>query len=256
MRDDGAGIYTFAGQGSAFRRYVAQTIRRNIVLNAVGAPAGAGGGNGSARGIYLDEGSRNVLVDSNTVANCIGAGLYGNSDSGCTFRGNNVFNCGFGWAFQRLDNTPQPVTGMRVVGNSFVPYSVEFTDLEIDRPTLVTNDQSMQRVGVIDSNLYTRFAATLISTRVGRTNYVKVTRTLDAWNALGLDGNSRELVGNWQLFYNATGATVEVALSGTWVTPSGSTFNGILPGYSSTLLLQTVTPPANILRTRVRFVNR
>jgi len=66
--DDGGGIYTwndeFSKPGSA-----GTVIRKNIVINGVGAPEGGGGGRGWVHGIYLDDRSHNILIDSNTVIN-------------------------------------------------------------------------------------------------------------------------------------------------------------------------------------------
>lgn len=73
IKDDGAGIYTFTGNGN-LNYDTGSIIRKNIVLNGIGAPR-----NGDvfvlAHGIYLDDGTKGVTVDSNTVANIATSGI-------------------------------------------------------------------------------------------------------------------------------------------------------------------------------------
>ncbi len=70
VADDGGGIYTGVGT------YIGRKISNNIVINGIGAPAGATGTTGDANGIYLDYNASNVEVYNNTVAFCSAAGIY------------------------------------------------------------------------------------------------------------------------------------------------------------------------------------
>lgn len=65
--DDCGGIYTITGNyanaGSA-----GSVVRKNILSDAVGAPSGWAKYYDAAQGIYLDDGSHDILVDSNVVS--------------------------------------------------------------------------------------------------------------------------------------------------------------------------------------------
>ena len=84
--DDGAGIYTWSSDYD--RPGAAGTvIRHNFVADARGAPEGTGGGFGNAHGIYLDDRTHSIRVDSNTcVNNELGIYLHNTRDH--TVRGN------------------------------------------------------------------------------------------------------------------------------------------------------------------------
>jgi hypothetical protein len=69
--DDGAGVYTW---GSAVQQ--GSKIIGNIILHGLGAPQGTPYPDGEAAGIYTDDRSANLIIDSNTVAYCAKAGLY------------------------------------------------------------------------------------------------------------------------------------------------------------------------------------
>jgi len=84
--DDCGGIYTYVGNydsaGSA-----GTVIRRNLVRDAVGAPSGVTDPWDAAQGIYLDDGSHDIRVDSNT---CIGndRGIFLHNTRRVVARGN------------------------------------------------------------------------------------------------------------------------------------------------------------------------
>lgn len=84
IKDDGGGIYT---QDSI---YTGREIRRNIVLNGIGAPDGKKDGGSHAHGIYLDNDSKYVTIDSNTVANISGYSICLNSPIHITVTNNTV----------------------------------------------------------------------------------------------------------------------------------------------------------------------
>jgi parallel beta-helix repeat protein len=87
--DDCAGIYTWTGPyantGSA-----GSVIRRNFVHDAVGAQDGWPEVWEGAQGIYLDDGTHDVVVDTNASWNN-GYGLQLHNNQRCTWRGNTVF---------------------------------------------------------------------------------------------------------------------------------------------------------------------
>jgi parallel beta-helix repeat protein len=78
LKDDGGGIYTYTGPSN--ETGINRVIRNNIILNAIGARAGAEAYYyepfGKAAGIYLDENANNIEISGNTVANGDWAGIF------------------------------------------------------------------------------------------------------------------------------------------------------------------------------------
>lgn len=87
--DDCAGIYTWTGKfekaGSA-----GSVIRRNIVRDAVGAPSGWARPWQASQGIYLDDASHDIRVDSNVSSNN-SIGLFLHNNRNILARGNILF---------------------------------------------------------------------------------------------------------------------------------------------------------------------
>ncbi|HSB94285.1 MAG TPA: right-handed parallel beta-helix repeat-containing protein, partial [Flavitalea sp.] len=93
VKDDGAGIYTYKGTAST-AIYTGQKIIGNIVLNAIGAPAGVRNPDyyQAAHGIYIDDNSSNVEISGNTAANCYGTGLFIHNARNLVLRNNTFYN--------------------------------------------------------------------------------------------------------------------------------------------------------------------
>lgn len=81
--DDGAGIYTW---GSATQ--TGSKIIGNIILHGTGAPQGTPYPDGEAAGIYTDDRSANLVIDSNSVAFCAKTGLYLHNSHEISVKGN------------------------------------------------------------------------------------------------------------------------------------------------------------------------
>ncbi|KAA9041455.1 right-handed parallel beta-helix repeat-containing protein [Ginsengibacter hankyongi] len=92
--DDGGGIYTVVG-GYSPDYNDGSIIRSNIVLNGIGAPLGTldgAHGSSAAPGIYLDDHSRRIIIDSNSISNCLYAGININHSHSITVTNNLIFN--------------------------------------------------------------------------------------------------------------------------------------------------------------------
>lgn len=87
--DDCGGIYTWTGTFDAVGSE-GSVIRRNIVSDPVGAPSGWPHPWDAAQGIYLDDGTHDVRVDSN-VSSGAAAGLFLHNTRRVTARGNLLF---------------------------------------------------------------------------------------------------------------------------------------------------------------------
>jgi parallel beta-helix repeat protein len=92
VKDDGGGIYTVIGNKPP-NIDSGSIIRSNIVINGIGALAGTLPSSASpAAGIYLDEGSKQITVDSNTVSNCYTSGISFHNINSIICRENTVYN--------------------------------------------------------------------------------------------------------------------------------------------------------------------
>lgn len=77
LKDDGGGIYTITGTpGSTIND--GSVIRGNILINGIGALNGTTGvaASSAAAGIYMDEQSRQLTADSNSISNCYFANIF------------------------------------------------------------------------------------------------------------------------------------------------------------------------------------
>lgn len=89
VKDDGAGIYTW---GNA---YGSNKIERNIVLHGVGNGAGTNDPDQTwVSGIYIDDRSVDINIDSNTVAYCGTTGIYIHNAKRISISGNTLFGNG------------------------------------------------------------------------------------------------------------------------------------------------------------------
>jgi parallel beta-helix repeat protein len=85
VKDDGGGIYSYRDYNTG------KTVNYNIILNSSGADAAIGEGNDRANGIYND-GSYNTTYQSNTVAHCMGGGIFMNACKNLTVRFNTAYD--------------------------------------------------------------------------------------------------------------------------------------------------------------------
>jgi parallel beta-helix repeat protein len=141
--DDGGAIYTwnddFAHPGSA-----GSVIRENIVANGVGAPEGGGGGSGWVHGIYMDDRTHDVRIDSNTsINNVLGIFLHNNRNN--TAQGNVCYgNRGAQIQVQRDAIVSDNVYGNTVTGNVF--FSTSDTQSTIKEELYTGNDSVLASV--------------------------------------------------------------------------------------------------------------
>jgi parallel beta-helix repeat protein len=141
--DDGGAIYTwnddFAHPGSA-----GTIIRKNIVMNGVGAPEGGGGGSGWVHGIYMDDRTHDVRIDSNTsINNVLGIFLHNNRNN--TAQGNVCYgNRGVQIQVQRDAIVSDNVYGNTVTGNVF--FSTSDTQSTIKEELYTGNDSVLASI--------------------------------------------------------------------------------------------------------------
>lgn len=89
---DGGGIYTFVGKERASK---GQKLQNNIVINGVGNIEGTSEKIPLVHGIYIDEGSSNIEITGNTIANNSYSGLYCHNSYSNDIYNNTLYNNGY-----------------------------------------------------------------------------------------------------------------------------------------------------------------
>ncbi|HMO60945.1 MAG TPA: right-handed parallel beta-helix repeat-containing protein [Ferruginibacter sp.] len=248
VRDDGGGIYTYVGKGPSPKQYSNRIIRKNIVLYCRGTLAGTNEDRYKARGIYCDDGSNNILIDSNSIAYCGGAALYCNSVSNITMRHNTVFNNESAFSIQRYENAP-PTRNITIQENIFFPYKAAYSNSQIDRPALsLTAD--MKAAAKVDNNYYftsnaVKLPFSFATMKTGGKEYRTFTQPLSYWtNEVGYDKNSKAFSVNQALVkfvYNASRQSKNEKLNGNYTDVYGNRYSNHLPlpPLSAAILIKT-----------------
>jgi parallel beta-helix repeat protein len=239
QKDDGGGIYTYSG--------VRAIIRNNIVLNAIGAYAGAEYGYwepfGKAAGIYLDNGtaSHNATLSGNSLAHGEWAGIFINDNGGNSLLNNVVFN--FREQLLIIEYSLGKIRNTTITGNQFIAKSSTqkafFNQMYVsESPSLFGTFNNNYYVRPIDDNL------TIQTTTDGNT---LIQKTLEGWKTYsGQDANSYKSPqsitseADLQFEYNATQSTKTVSLSRPMVDFKGMKYQGTftLQPYSSLVLMK------------------
>jgi parallel beta-helix repeat protein len=176
VKDDGAGIYTVVGTYIPADYNNGSIIRKNIVVNGVGAPQGKSF-RAEAYGIYLDNGIKNIAIDSNAIYNATFGGLYLHEADSNTVRVNNVFNTVGNGFYYNGDNSLISAGGNQIKNNAFYSSSPSWYNILRSSGT---------NLGNIDSNYYSRPSDTLTNFSLNGVNYA-----LAGWkSASGKDLNS------------------------------------------------------------------
>ena len=258
VRDDGAGIYTYEAAGSSLPTRTNRYVVSNIVLRGIGNNNGTDetGEAPSVNGIYPDEGTRTVNIDSNTIANIHGAAIHGNSFADLTLNNNIMYDNIESISFQRLNNAPL-LRNINMSGNIHYPYRFEYRNLTINLPSLLTKQADIAAMGTLDNNYYyirpgTDTSLTAITTYSGGSNYSEtynnfsyVTGTcIQEVNSTRVNASDSTSV----LQYNATNAATTYTFSGySKKDIYGTTYNNsaTIPAWGSVIFLAngTTTPP-------------
>ncbi|XHR95641.1 hypothetical protein ACFJIV_02740 [Mucilaginibacter sp. UC70_90] len=90
IKDDGGGIYTQSTTRWIYT--LGRKVFNNIVLNGIGASAGATNSNPSVIGIYCDDGSNDLLVYNNTCAHIFGPGIQLHNNDNIDLQNNTIYD--------------------------------------------------------------------------------------------------------------------------------------------------------------------
>jgi len=233
VKDDGGGIYT---NGT----FNGRVIKKNIILNGIGARAGtSSAGNIWTYGIYLDDNTRYVNVDSNNVAYCASAGMSLNNAGWNNIRHNT-------FAYNGNESTigasgPQ-VTNVQ--GPNTITNNIIYGDLSLALINMTNIGTTYELIGTLDSNQYAKPLddSTIIKFLA---NY----RSLSVWKSYGLydlfsTGTPTGITTIKPLFfYNNTSSLKAISLGGTYKDINGNSFTSVayLPEFSSLVLFKSVT---------------
>lgn len=247
-RDDGGGIYTYEAPGAAIYEGTERRIVSNIIDHAIGNANGGGAEAPSANGIYNDEGTWGIVMDSNTVANIAYHGIQGNGNGNMTIRQNTVYNSPTAsHAFQRLATEP-PQTGFTITGNIFYPYRLRFRDQARNLPSTVTTEQNIARLGTMANNFYSTKTGADTSVRAqtqtsptGSGTFVEIFRPFSyLTSTVGVETGAVSSANNGTLYYNAASSVRTVLFNGSsYKDPKGITYNNFvtIPAFDSRILI-------------------
>jgi hypothetical protein len=247
VRDDGGGIYTREGDpGSPLPVRRNRNVVSNIILHGIGAAAGTDAGTNfatSVNGVYLDDGTRTVLVDSNTIAFIAGNGIHGNGNAGNIITNNIVYSAKFSISQQRFIGG-DPIRGLVIRKNTFYPYRLRYRNSGINVPTPLTKEADILAMGSIDSNYYSTTAGSDTSIVTATTsgdgrNYRENTYGFSyLTNTVGIEKHSRHVVNTAILEYNAGNSPKRVSFAGTKKDIQGNTYQNsvTIPAWRGILL--------------------
>ncbi|MEN9354997.1 MAG: hypothetical protein RL318_2322 [Fibrobacterota bacterium] len=177
--DDCAGIYSYAGKydnaGAA-----GSTVRRNFVHSAVGAPPGIPKPSDASVGIYLDDGSHDIQVDSNVVWDN-GKGIFLHNTQRVRLRGNIAFNNRLTQLLLAHDGLAGTgdMTGNQITDNLFVGFPGQGAD-----PQRTIQQIQSQPLASMSGNTFCSYQ--IVSTKCW-------TETADLWNQTSLKDNDARL---------------------------------------------------------------
>ncbi|HET6558995.1 MAG TPA: right-handed parallel beta-helix repeat-containing protein [Prolixibacteraceae bacterium] len=188
IKDDGAGIYTWTSFNGSITNKGREVIG-NMVSHGIGAGAGTLDGKPSVMGIYIDDGSRGVSVEDNTVCNMDnGCGIYLHNCQDITVQRNTVFNCKLTQLLIVHDkHSPNiPIRNIILRDNKFVAKEME-AELVTIRTKLDDLGSFCSVSNGFDNNTYYKpiddNCAKFKTTKIVRENYVHKNYTLNEWKA-------------------------------------------------------------------------
>ncbi len=190
IKDDGGAIYTWNNSSNA-PTFINRIIKGNIILNGKGAGMGTSTiQEGYANGIYIDDNASDVIIDSNTVANCNGNGIFIHNARNVVISRNTVYNNNIQFVMQHDEIAPKSkVVNNTVTGNIF--FSLRENQAVAAFKTL---ENSLAGFGTFSNNFYCRPInedGSIYILRKINGNYVAEQVDLKGWGLLsGKDAGS------------------------------------------------------------------
>ncbi|MEO6357743.1 MAG: right-handed parallel beta-helix repeat-containing protein [Ferruginibacter sp.] len=155
VKDDGGGIYTWGDTSQTNR-----VVQSNIVIGGIGAPLGRYEKDGRTNPIYMDGGTRHVVIMDNTVSVTDGAGLLTNTGVDISVFRNTFYKVPVGLLAQRFPNNAADPSGYvrnyKIAGNIFYPTAsnISYWNGQLNEPVPMDIQADMRAIGTFDSNYY------------------------------------------------------------------------------------------------------
>ena len=260
VRSDGGGIYTVENGNNALiyprnTRYVTGNIINGGIGNYLGSPDTY---NIGANGIYVDLGTRNVIIDTNTISNNSSGAFHGNNNDSLWFRQNVFYNNNTSYSFQRFAGA-LPMRSIFMNNNVIDKYRFEYTNLAIDSPSVVTKESDILAMGAFANNYYSLRGGTdtsLLSVTdwyYGGHYTTAVNNFAYLTGTIGVETSSTNFANTGVLYTNPTASPITVSFPGlSNKDHAGIVFNNsvVIAPYRSKILLpngSTVPVPSNII---------
>ncbi|WP_207494035.1 PA14 domain-containing protein [Aridibaculum aurantiacum] len=152
VKDDGGAIYTWNNGSNAPSNYN-RTIKKNIILNGIGASEGTPDpGKKYAHGIYIDDNASHVNIDGNSVSSCGGFGIYVHNARDLSIVNNTVYNNRVQLEMEHDDIAPNSPVRNNVVTNNIL------FSLLADQPVAEykSRNDDLANFGTFNNNYYCR----------------------------------------------------------------------------------------------------
>lgn len=152
--EDGGGIYTWNGDSSSLADRITY-VYDNIVYNGkLDSHVAAGGNEPQVNGIYMDDNTRNVIIENNTVYNMSGLGIYAHAGNHISILNNNVYNTLNGISFYHGNTWPsdESFTYMNIQNNTIIAKTNEQRILTMNS----YNHNLIGSTNIFDNNIYSR----------------------------------------------------------------------------------------------------
>jgi parallel beta-helix repeat protein len=251
-KDDCGGIYTWEDGGTG------KQITNNIVLNGMSHAEGIGGyipdglhesvyhEHTNGNGIYID-GSDNVLIQGNTIANSEGAGIFLNTQAlNINMQDNLAFNNLYGLLIISNRGGKGEIRNLISRNNIFFAKQAEQRALYF---ATGSGDSDVTQIGSVDYNYYARPIddTDTIRTEINIWNGPTTYRTLSDWQSYSdLDSNSKKspksisITSDLRFEYNPTISTKTITLDRNYIDVKGTAYSGsvTLQPYSSIILIK------------------
>lgn len=236
IKNDGCGICMGIGAYFPYNYNDSGRIVSNIVYNGINANAGTNGSAG-AQGIYLDDYTRLITVDSNTVFNATSGIFLHNNETGAgnIITNNTLFNNYSGG----LEIEPDGNINQSITFKRNIIYS------NISAPPFLSKQNYLNgtNLGVMDSNYYSHPYNDSIIVSIGGVTY-----SLAAWQTYsGLELNTKGvpagIMNNVALFqYNPTSTPQTYSLGGSYYDYFGTIYSYYitLQPYTSAILFKAI----------------
>lgn len=255
QKQDGAGIYSYtSGSGTDSVTFQQRIVKSNIVSNSIGAPVGTPFAYPvQANGIYMDNYSSQVTVDSNTEIGCANNAVTLNCAHNVSVTNNisylnngevNIIsqNAQPSYNLTICKNTTVRTAKVSTIQNNTNVVAVNNRDVYLDLPGTYTS------VGVLDSNYYytPSDSSFLLSNRVLFNGAPAL--PFSSWkSATAFDAHSHQLGAYSAFLYNATLSNIAIPLAATYIDGAGVVYNNSLTIHPFQSYILTIVPGQFVL---------